>query len=261
MGEQSIIAWTNNTFNPWIGCVKISDGCKHCYAETMVKGRMNRPGLWGPEKTAKRARTAEGNWRKPVNWNADAAAARKRMRVFSGSLCDVFEDHADANAARPDLWNLIRKTPWLDWQLLTKRADNIEEMLPDDWDQDTGWNNVWLGVSVEDMRVADRVDALRKIPAVVRFISYEPALGPLDDLDISHIDWIIYGGESGPKYRHEDKDWARSMHRKCEEEGVAFFHKQSSGIRTEMGIELDGRIVREYPEPRAGKVYKASLFA
>jgi protein gp37 len=91
---------------------------------------------------------------------------------------------------------------------------------------------------------------LRNIPAVVRFISYEPAIGPLDDLDISGIDWIIYGGESGPGHRPENKDWARVMHTKCSENGTAFFHKQSAGWRTELGIELDGKIVREYPTPR-----------
>jgi protein gp37 len=100
------------------------------------------------------------------------------------------------------------------------------------------------------MRVAGRVGHLRIIPAVVRFISYEPALGPLDDLDITGIDWIIYGGESGPGFRKEDKQWARSMHTKCSENGTAFFHKQSAGYRTELGIELDGKIVREYPTPR-----------
>jgi protein gp37 len=144
---------------------------------------------------------------------------------------------------------LIRECTHLDWQLLTKRPQRIVDNLPADWGPE-GWPHVWLGTSVEDMRVADRVDHLRDIPAVVRFISYEPALGPLDDLDISGIDWIIYGGESGPGYRKEDKNWARVMHAKCSANGTAFFHKQSSGYRTELGIELDGKIVREYPTPR-----------
>jgi protein gp37 len=109
------------------------------------------------------------------------------------------------------------------------------------------------------MRVADRVDHLRNIPAVVRFISYEPAIGPLDTLDISGIDWVIYGGESGPGHRGEDKDWARVMHSKCSEAGAAFFHKQSAGYRTEMGIELDGKIVREYPTPRVAE-FSGSMF-
>jgi protein gp37 len=161
----------------------------------------------------------------------------------------VFEDHPTANATRPRLWDLIRKCDSLDWQILTKRPERIVDNLPDDWGPE-GWGHVWLGTSVEDMRVSHRVDILRDIPAVVRFISYEPAIGPLDDLDISGIDWIIYGGESGPGHRAEDKNWARVMHAKCSESGTAFFHKQSAGWRTELGIELDGKIVREYPTPR-----------
>lgn len=248
MAENSVIAWTNHTFNPWIGCVKVSSGCKHCYAETLVTGRLASPELWGPEKTAGRRRTAKSNWNKPLTWNRQAALTGKPLRVFSGSLCDVFEDHKDANAARPDLWEMIRATPWLEWQLLTKRAENILRFLPDDWDK--GYDNVWLGTSIEDMKVAERADQLCDVPAAVRFISYEPALGPLDDLDLDGIDWVIYGGESGADFRPEDKNWARSMRARCEKAGVAFFHKQSAAWRTEIGIELDGEIVREYPTPR-----------
>jgi protein gp37 len=134
------------------------------------------------------------------------------------------------------------------FQVLTKRPERIADNLPSDWGQ--GWPNVWLGTSIEDMRVAGRADYLRKIPAAVRFVSYEPALGSLADLDLTGLDWVIYGGESGPGYRPENKDWAREMHRKCSASGVAFFHKQSAGHRTEMGIELDGKIVREFPLPR-----------
>jgi hypothetical protein len=135
------------------------------------------------------------------------------------------------------------------FQVLTKRPERIAANLPEDWGD--GWPNVWLGTSVEDMRVARRVDHLRDIPAVVRFVSYEPALGSLAELDITGIDWVIYGGESGPGHRPENKDWARQMHQKCNETGAAFFHKQSAGYRTELGIELDGRIVREFPLPRS----------
>jgi protein gp37 len=144
----------------------------------------------------------------------------------------------------------IRSTPWLDWQLLTKRHERIAQSLPDDWGQ--GWHNVWLGVSIENNDYVERADYLNCIPAVVRFVSYEPALGPLDKLDLSGIDWVIYGGESGPNRRPEDKQWARDMRDRCWQHSprIAFFHKQSSAIRTEMGIELDGVIVREFPIPR-----------
>lgn len=248
MSEQTIIAWTSHTFNPWMGCEKVSAGCANCYALTLTKNRMGLD-LWGPPKTTTRQVT-KSPWQNVLKWNREAIAAGERRRVFCASLCDVFEDHPIANATRPRLWNLIRECTGLDWQLLTKRPHRIVDNLPEDWGPD-GWPHVWLGTSVEDMRVAERVDHLRDIPAVVRFISYEPAIGPLDDLDISGIDWIIYGGESGPGHRPEDKDWARVMHAKCSENGTAFFHKQSAGWRTELGIELDGKIVREYPTPRA----------
>lgn len=168
--------------------------------------------------------------------------------MFCASLCDVFEDHEVANRTRPILWDLIRECDSLDWQILTKRPERIADNLPSDWGN--GWDHVWLGTSVEDMRVAHRVPHLVQVPAVVHFISYEPAIGPLDDLDITGIEWIIYGGESGPGHRPEDKNWARVMHRKCSDNGTAFFHKQSAGYRTELGIELDGKIVRDYPQPK-----------
>ena len=249
MSEETIIAWTNHTFNPWMGCEKISAGCANCYALDLTKNRMGLD-LWGPAKTTTRQVT-KTPWQNVIKWNQAAKAAGIQRRVFSASLCDVFEDHPVANSTRPRLWDLIRQCTNLDWQLLTKRPHRISQNLPSDWGT-KGWPHVWLGTSVEDMRVAQRVDHLREIPAVVRFISYEPAIGPLDDLNINGIDWIIYGGESGPKHRPENKDWARVMHQKCIKNQTAFFHKQSAGYRTELGIELDGKIIREYPTPRIG---------
>lgn len=267
MAENSLIAWTRNTFNPWMGCMKVSDGCKNCYAETLITGRMGKPNLWGPAKTSERQVTSDTNWRKPLLWNRQAAAERKAMRVFCASLADVFEDHPTANATRPRLWQLVRDTPFLHWQILTKRPERIRANLPDDWG--FGYPNVWLGTSVEDMRVAHRADILRSIPAVVRFISYEPALGPLDELDLDRIDWMLYGGESGPGFRGHDLAWPRAMRAKCEESqksgadseyrGTAFFYKQSAAPRTEMGIELDGQIVRHYPVPRRTKPVPADV--
>lgn len=244
--EGSIIAWTENTFNPWMGCVKISPGCKNCYAETLTKNRMGLS-LWGPRN--RRQVTSDANWKKPIAWNRTAQARGVPMRVFCASLCDVFEDHPTAESSRPRLWTLIRSTPWIHWQILTKRADRIRNNLPADWGAD-GYANVWLGVSIENADYSWRADHLRDIPAIVRFISYEPALGPLDDLDLTGIDWMIFGGESGPGHRPMDLAWPRAMRRKCEEHGTAFFFKQSAAYRTEMGITLDGEVVRNYPEPR-----------
>lgn len=245
MADKTIIAWTDHTFNPWMGCTKVSAGCDNCYAETLTKNRMGLK-LWGPQSERQ---VTKSPWANVKKWQRDAAAAGEIRRVFCASLCDVFEDHPTANATRPRLWSMIRECPDLHFQVLTKRPHNFRRFLPDDWG-DEGWHNVWLGVSCEDMRVAKRVDILRKTPGVVRFISYEPALGPLNDLNIDGIDWVIYGGESGSGYRPEDKQWARDMRDKCNSSGAAFFHKQSAAYRTEIGITLDGQIIRDYPVPR-----------
>lgn len=256
MSEETVIAWTDHTFNPWMGCTKVSAGCAHCYAETLTKNRMGLS-LWGPGSA--RQVTSPNNWAKVRAWNKAAAKIGESQRVFCASLCDVFEDHPTANATRPRLWDLIRECRDLDWQILTKRPERIADNLPQDWGD--GWEHVWLGTSIEDNRVAYRADHLREVPASIRFVSYEPALGPLDHLDLTGIQWVIYGGESGPGHRPEDKDWARNMREKCAASGAAFFHKQSAGYRTEMGIELDGEIVRAYPRPRRRLAGSAALFA
>lgn len=246
MADKTIIAWTHHTFNVAWGCVKISPGCKNCYADGLA--RRYGHDVWGPAATTPRRAFGLKHWQEPLKWNRDAALAGERRRVFCSSMCDVFEDHPTIDAERAKLWPLIRATPWLDWQLLTKRADRVADRLPADWLD--CYPNVWLGVSIESNEWSWRADHLRAVQAAVRFVSYEPAIGPLDQLDLSGLDWIIYGGESGPGRRPEDKQWARDMRDRCTAAGVAFFHKQSSGPRTEMGIELDGQIVREYPTPR-----------
>ncbi len=242
MADATIIAWTDRSFNAWMGCQKVSPGCAHCYAETLTRNRMGRH-LWGPG--APRQVTSAANWRKPLAWEREAQALGRPLMVFCGSLMDFAEDHPTAAATLPQLWDLVRRTPNLSWQLLTKRADRIAECLPDDWG--AGWPNVWLGTSIESDAYASRADALRSIPARVRFISYEPALGPLDSLDLTGIDWLIMGGESGSGYREMRVEWARQMRKRCRAAGVAFFFKQSAAPRTEMGTTLDGETVREYP--------------
>lgn len=141
---------------------------------------------------------------------------------------------------------MISKCHNLDFQILTKRPERIVENLPSDWGE--GYPNVWLGVSICESSGVHRVDTLRTIPARIRFISYEPALGPIaDKIDLTGLGWTIYGGESGLGFRREDKQWARDIYAKCQQSGVKFFHKQSAGPRTETGIELDGKIIREFP--------------
>jgi protein gp37 len=250
MAEKTAIAWTDSTWNLAWGCTKVSPGCKNCYAD----GLADRYGydVWGPEKS--RRTFGEKHWQEPIKWNRQAEKEGRRRRVFCSSMCDVFEDHPTIQKELAKLWPLIRATPHLDWQLLTKRPERIGDNLPADWDQ--GWHNVWLGTSIENNDYTWRADYLCQIPAVVRFISYEPALGPLDKLDLTGIHWVIYGGESGQDFRPEDKQWARDMMARCRAASVAFFHKQSAAYRTETGVELDGQIVREYPaiaaEPSRG---------
>lgn len=248
MSEATIIAWTDHTFNPWMGCEKISEGCRNCYAQILTQNRMGLK-LWGSE--APRQITKEP-WRNVVKWNRLAAEGEPGVMgqgnprlCFTGSLMDWCEDRDDLVKPRIEMWNVIKQCNSIHFQLLTKRPQNIRKFLPGDWG--SGYPNVWVGTTIEDMRVAWRADELRSIPARVRFVSYEPAIGPLNSLNLHGIDWVIYGGESGPGYRAEDKQWARDMRDKCKAHNVAFFHKQSAGYRTELGIELDGEIVREFP--------------
>lgn len=240
MGDTTKIAWTDHTFNPWMGCAKVSAGCANCYAETFTRNRMGKS-LWGADGT--RQVTSDANWRKPLRWNRDAEAEGRRHRVFCASLCDVFEDHPVAEETRPRLWRLIAATPCLDWQLLTKRPEAAAGMAGYFWDANP---NVWIGTSIEGQWVAERADVLRWVPAAVRFISYEPALGPLD-IDLDGIHWVICGGESGPGYRPMDLDWARAMRDRCRAADVAFFFKQQSGPRPGMGDTLDGERIQEFP--------------
>jgi protein gp37 len=276
MGTNSKIEWTDHTFNPWVGCTKITPGCDHCYAEGWAK----RSGLvrWGNHP---RRRTTESYWRAPVKWNARAADfARlhgRRQRVFCASLADVFDNQADATW-RSDLFDLIRSCPELDWLLLTKRPQNIKKMLPKDWGD--GYANVWLGTTAEDqLRYNMRWRDLSVVPAYVRFISYEPAIGPLRlSAAGPHPDWLISGGESGAGARLVNPQWIRDVIADCRERGVAPFHKQWGNyasnplvFESHMSINdaeqadghgkggglIDQQIIRELPKARPLNVARA----
>jgi protein gp37 len=199
--------------------------------------------VWGPTTTSAR-QPVKTVWRHVRRWNRLAEASRHRQKVFVMSLGDFFEAHPIAEAIRPDAWAAMRAAPWLDFQVLTKRPENIPTRLPRDWP----WPHVWLGVSIENDRHVHRADLLRRVPAIVHFISAEPLLGPLPSLDLTDIEWLIVGGESGAKYRPMDLDWARTLQRACRASGTAFFFKQSAAPRTETGITLDGRLVRAFPK-------------
>jgi protein gp37 len=187
-------------------------------------------------------------WGDPVRWQKAAAVAGRTELVFTCSWSDWF--HADADEWRAEAWALVKACPNLTFQILTKRSERIADHLPADWGPH-GYPNVWLGVSVENKRHGlPRIDHLRPVPAVVRFLSVEPLLEDLGTVNLTGIDWVIVGGESGPNYREMDHAWARSLRDQCKAAGVSYFFKQSSAARTEMGTELDGKVVREYPTPR-----------
>lgn len=161
-------------------------------------------------------------------------------------MMDVFDNEANP-AARARLWETIRATPNLDWQLLTKRAPNIAKYLPQDWND--GYPNVWLGVTCENRKHGlPRVDILRQIPAVVRFVSAEPLLEDISEIDLSGIDWLIVGGESGFGYRPMNPEWARSLRDRCATTGVTFFYKQDGGLHGG-GHLLDGMQYYNWPIP------------
>lgn len=244
MGANSAIEWTTHTFNPWIGCMKVSAGCANCYAETLDRrwGHIN----WGPAKTTERRRTSASYWRQPIAWNKAAAGAEQRPRVFCASMADVFEDHPQVAPWRAELFDLISETPNLDWLLLTKRPENVKPMRMKAACPPAMPQNVWIGTSLEDQAAADeRIPHLLSIPARVRFLSCEPLLGPID-IGAAYpemgpmtsfgftdgfgyealLHWVIVGGESGPGARPMHPDWARSLRDQCQTAGVAYFMKQ-----------------------------------
>lgn len=238
MGKNTGIEWADSTWSPWWGCTEISDGCNDCYAREKTRG-----GAWGKNP---RIRTSRDYWRQPLLWNADGPRflrvhGRKQL-VFGGHLCDVFDNQADAQV-RADSFKLIRDTPNLFWLILTKRPQNISKMLPADWGE--GYPNVWLGISAENQHYFDqRWRILATIPAIVRFVSYEPALGPLSLRDCTMLpDWIICGGESGPNARDDDAAWYRQLRDECRQRGVPFFMKQMAR-RAPIPADL---LIREFP--------------
>ena len=259
MGKNSSIGWTDHTFNPWIGCTKVSPGCENCYAEEFMTKHW-RQVQWGP--TATRKLTAASTWAGPVRWQREAKrdSVSPRRRVFCASLADVFERKAidllgaDLDFWRSELWSYIASTPNLDWLLLTKRPENIIEMIPAAWRQVGGWpHNVWIGTSVENQHYADRrIDDLLAVHSPNNFLSIEPMLGPVRLAPwIDRLQWIIAGGESGPAARPMDESWATSIRDECIAASVPFFFKQWGGRRHDSnGNLLEGAQWMQFPEYR-----------
>ncbi|MFY9222012.1 MAG: phage Gp37/Gp68 family protein [Blastocatellia bacterium] len=257
MASNSKIEWTTHTFNPWIGCTKVSDGCKNCYAENMA----SRFGydVWGIGK--QRRLLSDAHWQQPIKWDKKAKKEGLRYRVFCASMADVFEENApDGQLER--LWKVIKQTPNLDWQLLTKRPHRIAQNLPHDWKD--GYDNVWLGTSLEDERVINRITSLTSVAAIVHFISIEPLLGPLPNLPLENIDWVIVGGESGHSARVMEVAWVLDIQQQCLASNTAFFFKQWGGTNKKAtGRELNGRTYDEMPNmifnPMPSKVERLKL--
>lgn len=252
MGANSGIAWTDHTFNPWWGCVRVSPGCDHCYAEAWDK----RTGgaHWGAR--AEYRQFTDKHWNGPRRWDKAAGLAGKRARVFCASMADVFDNRGPVEA-RARLWALIAETPNLDWLLLTKRPQNVAAMLPPGWGE--GWGNVWLGTTCENQVEAERrIPHLRQVPAAVRFLSCEPLIGPVDP-DTTGIHWIIAGGESGGGARPYQPEWARSLLAASRARGVAFFHKQTGSVRAGWpGVTGKGDNPAEWPADLRVQEFPAS---
>ena len=234
MATISNIEWTEMTWNPVTGCIKVSQGCKHCYAERMA----NRLFAMGAERY-------HNGFKPTLHYDLiDLPKRWKKPRViFVNSMSDLFQDAVPTDFIRR-VFETMESCPQHTFQILTKRSERLREigkLLP--WPQ-----NVWMGVSVEDERVAGRITDLAAVPAKVRFLSCEPLIGPLDKLRLRGIHWVIVGGESGPGARPMRPEWVESIHTQCVLSDVPFFFKQWGGVRKDMtGRTLHGRTYDDMP--------------
>lgn len=228
---STAIEWTDKTWNPTVGCDKVSAGCKNCYAEALTK-RFTNHFANGFEFTLHPERLYE-----PKRW-------RKPSRVFVNSMSDLFHERMPLEYLK-QVFEVMAECERHVFQILTKRQERLVELAPE-----LPWpDNVWMGVSIESQTFAHRADYLRQVPAAVRFLSCEPLIGPLE-LDLEGIHWVIAGGESGPGHRPIEADWVRSIRDQSKQAGAAFFFKQWGGRNPKAGgRELDGRNWDEMPEP------------
>lgn len=234
MANNSSIEWTESTWNPVTGCTKISPGCKHCYAERMAKRllAMGQPNYANGFKLTMHEHVLE----LPLKW-------KKPQTIFVNSMSDLFhKDVTDIFIKK--VFDVMRRAPWHTFQILTKRAERLEEFhgeLP--WGK-----NVWMGVSVENEDCKYRIDLLRKTSAQVKFISFEPLIGRIGKVDLKDIDWAIVGGESGPRARYMSPEWVADLRDRCLAQKVPFFFKQWGGVnKKKTGRLLDGRTWDEMP--------------
>ena len=234
MALKSSIEWTESTWNPTTGCTKISPGCKHCYAERMALRlqAMGQPNYVNGFKLAVHDDVLE----LPLRW-------KKPQVIFVNSMSDLF--HKDVPAAFIQrMFDVMRRAHWHRFQLLTKRSDRLASLSKQlDWP-----GNVWMGVSIENDDYTFRIDHLRNTGAKVKFLSLEPLLGPLPNLDLTGMDWVIVGGESGPRARPMNPEWVMDLRDQCQKARVPFFFKQWGGVqKKKAGRILDGRTWDEMP--------------
>jgi protein gp37 len=235
---SSKIEWTESTWNPVTGCTKISAGCANCYAERMAR-RLQAMGqenyINGFQVTMHRHVLDL-----PLHW-------KKPQMIFVNSMSDLFHEEITTEFIR-EVFQVMRKADWHIFQVLTKRSTRLMEIS-----KDIGWpKNVWMGVTVENSDCAVRIDHLRKVPAAVRFLSMEPLLGPVPDMNLSGIDWVIVGGESGPGARPMDDSAVLDIRDQCHAAGVRFFFKQWGGVnKKKAGRLLDGKLYDEMPREAA----------
>ena len=239
MSDKSSIEWTDATWNPMRGCTKISPGCAHCYAETFAERFRGVPGH--PFEQGFDLRLVPEALELPLRW-------KQSRLIFVNSMSDVFHERVpDSYIDR--VFEVMRRAAHHRFQVLTKRAGRLESYTR----RRPPSPNVWLGVSVENAQYTWRIDHLRRSPTRVRFLSIEPLLGPIPKLDVRGIDWVIVGGESGPKSRPMNVNWVREIRDRCRVRRVPFFFKQWGGFQKKKnGRELDGRTWDEMPRAAAG---------
>ncbi len=250
MATATSIEWTETTWNPVRGCARISPGCEHCYAERMAHRfsgsgmpyeGLTRTSRRGPRWTGRVALVHDAI-REPLGW-------RQPRVVFVNSMSDLFHDDVPEEFIA-SVFDTMQRASIHTFQVLTKRADRLLALAPS-----LPWpSNVWMGVSVESAAYAWRIDRLRATGAATKFLSLEPLLGPLPNLDLEGIDWAIVGGESGPGCRPMEQDWVRDIQQQCATSGVAFFFKQWGGVQKKRaGRLLDGRVYDEMPRREGTK--------
>lgn len=239
MSEHSSIEWTDATWNPVRGCTKISPGCAHCYAETFAERFRGVPGH--PYEQGFDLKLVPDKLADPILWN-------RPRRVFVNSMSDLFHKDIDLDYILRVV-RIMERTPWHTYKILTKRSERERDLLQTDLRPYAFLSHIWWGVSVEDRKHGlPRIDHLREAPAAVRFLSVEPLLEDLGQVNLQGIHWVIVGGESGRKARPMQKEWVLSLRDQCREARIPFFFKQWGGVnKSRTGRELDGRTYDEIP--------------